>query len=118
MRGFGPSLALVLITDPTDGPVLDAQALQQLFALTAAEAGVALTLAAGRSAEDIATERGVSLPTVRTQIARFWRRLGRVTCAPWSASWRVSQPGGRQGSHRDAGWAVGAGGGDGSDHAR
>jgi hypothetical protein len=42
-----PSLALVLITDPADGPVLDAQALQQLFALTAAEAGVALALAAG-----------------------------------------------------------------------
>jgi DNA-binding CsgD family transcriptional regulator len=71
-----PSLALVLITDPAEGPVLDAQALQQLFALTAAEAGVALALAAGGSAEDIAAERGVSLPTVRTQIRQILEKTG------------------------------------------
>jgi DNA-binding CsgD family transcriptional regulator len=73
---LAPSLALVLITDPADGPVLDAQALQQLFALTAAEAGVVLALAAGRSAEDIAAERGVSLPTVRTQIRQILEKTG------------------------------------------
>jgi DNA-binding CsgD family transcriptional regulator len=59
---------LVLITDPADTPVRAGQALQQLFALTAAEAGVALALAAGHSAEAIAAERQVSLSTVRTQI--------------------------------------------------
>jgi DNA-binding CsgD family transcriptional regulator len=73
---LAPSLALVLITDPADGPVLAAQALQQLFALTAAEAGVALALAAGRSAEDIAAERGVSLPTMRTQIRQILEKTG------------------------------------------
>jgi DNA-binding CsgD family transcriptional regulator len=79
-----PAFALVLITDPADTPVLAGQALQQLFALTAAEAGVAL--AAGHSAEAIAAEREVSLPTVRTQIrqmlektgARHLRDLGRL----------------------------------------
>jgi DNA-binding NarL/FixJ family response regulator len=81
-----PALALVLITDPTDTPVPAGQALQQLFALTAAEAGVALALTAGHSAEAIAAERQVSLPTVRTQIrqilektgARHLRDLGRL----------------------------------------
>jgi hypothetical protein len=67
------ALALVLITDPVDGPVLAEPALQQLFALTAAEAGVALALAAGHSAEEIAGEREVSLPTVRKQIRQTRR---------------------------------------------
>ena len=65
------ALVLVLITDPVDGPVLAEPALQQLFALTAAEAGVALALAAGHSAEEIAGEREVSLPTVRKQIRQI-----------------------------------------------
>jgi DNA-binding CsgD family transcriptional regulator/PAS domain-containing protein len=86
---LAPALALVLITDPTDTPVLAEQALQQLFALTAAEAGVALALAAGHSAEAIAAERQVRLPTVRTQIrqilektgARHLRDLGRLLAA-------------------------------------
>jgi len=71
-----PSLALVLIRDPADGPVLAEQTLQQLFALTAAEAGVALALAVGRSAEAIAVERRVSLPTVRTQIRQILEKTG------------------------------------------
>ena len=74
--GLTRSLALVLITDPADGPVLAAQALQQLFGLTAAEASVALALAAGRSAEEIAGERAVSLPTVRTQIRQILAKTG------------------------------------------
>ena len=83
---LAPALALVLITEPADSPVLAERALQQLFALTMAEAGVALALVAGRSAEEIAGERGVSLPTVRTQIrqilakteASHLRDLGRL----------------------------------------
>jgi DNA-binding CsgD family transcriptional regulator len=79
----------VLITDPADTPVPAGEALQQLFALTAAEAGVALAAAASHSAEAIAAERQVSLPTVRTQIrqilektgARHLRDLGRLLAA-------------------------------------
>jgi DNA-binding CsgD family transcriptional regulator len=70
------ALALVLITDPADGPVLTASALHQLFGLTSAEASVALALAAGRSAEEIAAERAVSLPTVRTQIRQILAKTG------------------------------------------
>ena len=71
-----PALALVLITDPANNPVLAGQALQQLFGLTAAEASVALALAAGRSAEEIAAERAVSLPTVRTQLRQMLAKTG------------------------------------------
>jgi len=71
-----PALALVLVTDPADGPMLAAPALQQLFALTAAEAEVALALAAGRRAEDIAAARAVTLPTVRTQIRQILEKTG------------------------------------------
>jgi DNA-binding CsgD family transcriptional regulator len=71
-----PSLALVLITDPADSPRLAGPALQQLFDLTAAEAGVALALAAGRSAEEIAAARWVSVPTVRTQIRQILAKRG------------------------------------------
>jgi DNA-binding CsgD family transcriptional regulator/PAS domain-containing protein len=70
------TLALVLITDPADPPVLASSTLQQLFTLTAAEADVALALAAGHSAEAIAAERGVSLPTVRTQIRQILEKTG------------------------------------------
>jgi DNA-binding CsgD family transcriptional regulator len=73
---LAPSLALVLITDPADNPVPAAQALHQLFGLTAAEAGVALALVAGRSAEEIAAERRVSVPTVRTQIRQILAKTG------------------------------------------
>jgi DNA-binding CsgD family transcriptional regulator/PAS domain-containing protein len=73
---LAPALALVLITDPADGSVLAEQALQQLFGLAAAEASVALALAAGYSAEAIAGERGVSLPTVRTQIRQILAKTG------------------------------------------
>jgi DNA-binding CsgD family transcriptional regulator len=73
---LAPALTLVLITDPADGPVLAEQALQQLFGLAAAEASVALALAAGYSAEAIAGERGVSLPTVRPQIRQILAKTG------------------------------------------
>jgi len=73
---LAPALALVLITDPADSPMLATQALPQLFGLAAAEASVALALAAGRSAEEIAGERTVSLPTVRTQIRQILAKTG------------------------------------------
>jgi DNA-binding CsgD family transcriptional regulator/PAS domain-containing protein len=76
VAAVAPALALVLINDPADGPMLAAPALQQLFALTVAEADVALALAAGRRSEDIAAARAVSLPTVRTQIRQILEKTG------------------------------------------
>jgi DNA-binding CsgD family transcriptional regulator len=77
-RRTRPPLAVLVAPLPTGlRPVAAvAPALQQLFALTVAEADVALALAAGRRSEDIAAARAVSLPTVRTQIRQILEKTG------------------------------------------
>jgi DNA-binding CsgD family transcriptional regulator len=49
--------------------------LRRLFDLSRAETDVAMTLIGGRSAEDVARSRDVSLGTVRTQIKAFLRKM-------------------------------------------
>ena len=61
-------LAIILMIDTGPGQELDPGILQVLFSLTSAEARVASRLAAGRRAEEIADEMGISLETVRTHI--------------------------------------------------
>lgn len=61
-------LAIILMVDTGPGQELDPGILQVLFSLTSAEARVASRLAAGRRAEEIADEMGISLETVRTHI--------------------------------------------------
>lgn len=51
------------------------QLLRNLFALSEAEADVATTLAGGRTADDVARARGVSLETVRSQIKAVLRKM-------------------------------------------
>lgn len=53
-----------------------AQALQSRYGLTASEARVAVLLAAGQTADDIAAATQVSLSTVRTHLAAVRRKLG------------------------------------------
>ena len=53
-----------------------ALSLQGLFGLTAAEAAVAVALAQGRAAEDLAGRLGVSLNTVRTHIKNVLAKTG------------------------------------------
>jgi DNA-binding CsgD family transcriptional regulator len=60
----------VLIIDAASPPPLDPDVLQQMFSLTAAEARLAGKLALGWSIEEIATESGISIETVRTHIKR------------------------------------------------
>ena len=60
----------VLILDSESRREPDPTVLRVLFSLTPAEARVTGKLAAGRSAETIAKELGVSLETVRTHIRR------------------------------------------------
>lgn len=50
--------------------------LQNLFDLSSAEAATALCLAGGASAASIAQDRGVSLPTVRTQLCAIRTKMG------------------------------------------
>ena len=60
--------ALILITDLDRRPDVLGRRLVELFRLTAAEACLAVALVAGKRLEDIAEERGVRMPTLRTQM--------------------------------------------------
>jgi DNA-binding NarL/FixJ family response regulator len=76
-------LALTPVTAPEAPPV---ELVQSLFDLTPAEARVARQLASGQTVESIATDRGVSVTTVRTHVRGVlektgWHRQGRSRCA-------------------------------------
>jgi DNA-binding CsgD family transcriptional regulator len=66
-------LALTPITRPQAPPV---ELVQSLFDLTPAESRVARSLAEGKTVEDIAAGRGVSLNTVRTQVRGVLEKTG------------------------------------------
>ena len=61
------------VTRPQAPPV---ELVQSLFDLTPAEARVARDLATGRSPEDIASDGGVSLNTVRSQVRGVLEKTG------------------------------------------
>lgn len=65
------SCAIVMARDPEATTAL-AETLQQLFALTPAEASVSRALAAGASLEEIAAASGVSVNTVKTHLHRVY----------------------------------------------
>jgi DNA-binding CsgD family transcriptional regulator len=66
-------LALTPVTRPQAPPV---ELVQSLFDLTPAEARVARGLAAGRTAEDMASDGGVSVNTVRTHVRGVLEKTG------------------------------------------
>jgi DNA-binding CsgD family transcriptional regulator len=68
--------ALILITDPDRRPEVPGRHLVELFGLTPAEACLAVTLATGKRLEDIAEERGVRMPTLRTQMRAILDKTG------------------------------------------
>lgn len=73
----GGGFALVLIRDPQ--PVRSAttrDALVAVYGLTEAEACVAVAIASGRNAKQIASKRQVSLTTVRSQIRQVLSKTG------------------------------------------
>ncbi len=59
---------LILISDPLRSPTLPAMRLQLLYKLTPAEARLAMALARGASLQTFATERKLSVNTVRFQL--------------------------------------------------
>jgi DNA-binding CsgD family transcriptional regulator len=65
------SCAIVMARDP-EATTAAAETLQQLFALTPAEASVGRALAAGASLEEIAAAGGVSVNTVKTHLHRVY----------------------------------------------
>jgi DNA-binding CsgD family transcriptional regulator len=68
--------ALILITDLDRRPEVLGRRLVELFGLTAAEACLAVALVAGKRLEDIAEERGVRMPTLRTQMRAILDKTG------------------------------------------
>jgi len=70
---FGPWV-LVCVTDLSANVKLPEQALRELFGLTAAEARVALALFEGASPREAAESLGVSVITVRNQLASVFEK--------------------------------------------
>jgi DNA-binding CsgD family transcriptional regulator len=68
--------ALILITDLDSRPELLGKRLAELFGLTPAEACLAVALAGGKRLEDVAEERGVRMPTLRTQLRAILDKTG------------------------------------------
>ena len=69
----GVHTALILI-DLEDVPVPRSRVLQQVFGLTPAEAGLAISIVRGETPADIAQLRKVSMATVRSQLASVFSK--------------------------------------------
>jgi DNA-binding CsgD family transcriptional regulator len=65
---------LLVLHDPASAPVHSIQALRELYRLTEAETEVLEALAAGKSVEEIAEQRGNAPATVRTQLKALYRK--------------------------------------------
>ena len=68
--------ALILITDLERQPKVLGRRLVELLDLTPAEACLAVALVAGKRLEEIAEERGVRMPTLRTQLRAVLDKTG------------------------------------------
>ncbi len=75
-RILDPGRVLVILRDGAHPAALDGDTLKALYGLTDAEAAVARSLLGGRSAEAVAEDRGVSMPTIRTQIRQILEKTG------------------------------------------
>ncbi|WP_447762412.1 helix-turn-helix transcriptional regulator [Sphingopyxis panaciterrae] len=72
----GASLIVTLGSTPGEAPVVEIDRVAQWFALTPAEARLAVALAAGKSLQDYAAERAVSLNAVRFLLKGIFRKTG------------------------------------------
>ena len=76
-RGVG--YAMLSLRPAWDGPAFDEAMLERLFGLSPAQAQIALALFNGQSPEEIATERGVRITTLRSHLAEIFLRTGAET---------------------------------------
>lgn len=65
---------LLVLHDPANAPMHSVRAIQELYRLTDAETQVLQALAAGKSVEEIADQRGNAPATVRTQLKALYRK--------------------------------------------
>jgi DNA-binding CsgD family transcriptional regulator len=73
---FNATLALLVVTAVTHGEVAPADIIQGLFDLTPAEARVARSIAQGNTPESTAAGQGVSVETIRKQLAAVLSKTG------------------------------------------
>ena len=73
-RSGGDAVAAVFIDDPGASQITTVEFLRTLYALTHAEAEIVALLARGRTLEEAAVERGVTLNTVRSQLKRIFTK--------------------------------------------
>jgi DNA-binding NarL/FixJ family response regulator len=69
------SSCVLMIVDPDEGPSAANEIWRVMFDLTDCELIIAEGLVCGRKINDIASQRGVSVETIRTQIKRIFERL-------------------------------------------
>ena len=70
----GEAVSVAFITDPETGTVTATEVLEQLYTLTHAEAELVRMLAEGRSLEQVAAARSVTMNTVRSQLKQVFSK--------------------------------------------
>lgn len=73
---FARSAGFVLLADPADRSLPDADLLRALFDLTPAEARVARSIAEGPGVKGVARESGLSVETVRSHLKAVFQKTG------------------------------------------
>ncbi len=72
--GHGDVAACVFISDPNAREICGAEVLELIYSLTGAEAELVALLAEGRSLEEVAAARGVTMNTVRSQLKQVFSK--------------------------------------------
>ncbi len=75
-HGGAASLCLLLVVDPDETPAPNGEIWRAMFELTECELIIAEALLSGGRISEVATRRGVSRETVRSQTKRMFARLG------------------------------------------
>jgi DNA-binding CsgD family transcriptional regulator len=70
----GEAVTVAFLTDPDAGPVTTTEVLESLYSLTHAEAELVRLLSEGRSLEEVASARGVTMNTVRSQLKQVFSK--------------------------------------------
>lgn len=72
-------LALIALRAPSAASVHTAETLSALFGLSPTQAAIALAIFNGRSADQIAAERGTKITTLRSHLQKIFQRTGTET---------------------------------------
>jgi DNA-binding CsgD family transcriptional regulator len=70
----GEAVSVAFLANPDTGPVSTNQVLEQLYSLTPAEAELVRMLSEGRSLDEVASARGVTMNTVRSQLKQVFSK--------------------------------------------